>query len=248
MALAYKNAGAWGGASGTGTAGRLTSRQGDNNIWELSQQIAAVVAAGTAIGIDPDNPVTISGDQLTFHFSDDSETTITLPTATPVWRGEFSTVSYAVNDWFSSSGTIYRVLVAHTGELPFDPGAILTSDGNLYAKILDFPAVPGYEIDDATFTPALNHANSYIVLTYAGGSCAITIDPDVAFPDWTEIHFRDETSAGLSTIEGSTAGAINPQFGCENQSAGKGSTWTIKKRGSSNEWDIMGLLLATTTA
>lgn len=246
MALAYKNAGAWGAGSGSGTAGRLTSLQGDNNIYELSQQIAAVVAAGTAIGIDPDNPVTISGDQLTFHFSDSSETTITLPTAMPVWRGEFAAVSYAVADWFSSSGTIYRVLVAHTGELPFDPGATSTESGDLYAKVLDYPSIPGYEIDDATFTPALNHANAYIVLTNSVGGCAVSIDPAVAFESWTEIHFRDQTLTGV-TFEVATGGSINSQFGCLDQSAGAGSTITLKKRGSTDVWDIFGLL-ATATA
>lgn len=244
MALAYKNAGAWGGASGAGTAGRLTSLQGDNNIYELSQQIAAVVAAGTAIGIDPDNPVTISGDQLTFHFSDSSETTITLPTATPTWRGEFTAVSYAVNDWFSSSGTIYRVLVAHTGELPFDPGAILTSSGDLYAKILDFPSVPGFTITDATFSPTIAHANSYMRFTNPAG-CAITIDPAVEFPAWTEMHFRGDP-AGLS-FEATTPASINSQYGCID-AANPSCTITLKRIADTDEWDIMGLLIAEGTA
>lgn len=244
MVLAYKNAGAWGGASGTGTAGRLTSLQADNNIYELSQGIADAVAAAAAIGIDPDNPVTISGDQLTFHFSDSSEVTITLPTAMPVWRGEFAAVSYAANDWFSSSGTIYRVVAAHTGELPFDSGAILTGSGSLYAKILDFPSVPGYEIDTATFTPDISYANSFIVLTNSSG-CAVTIDPAVQFDDWTELHFRDETDVSVS-FEAVTGSSIVGQFGCNNISAGKGATITLKKNGSSDEWFIMGLLQATT--
>lgn len=247
MVLAYKNAGAWGGASGAGTAGRLTSVQGDNNIWELSQQIAAVVAAGTAIGIDPDNPVTISGDQLTFHFSDNSETTITLPTAMPVWRGEFAAISYAVGDWFSESGAIYRVLVAHTGELPFDPGAILTSDGNLYAKIMDMLAVSGREVSDATFSPAATDANRWIVLTNPSGGCAVTIDPAISFGDWTAIFFRDETLDG-ATFEVATGGNLNPQYNCLNQSAGPGSTITMKKRGATDAWDIFGLLALETTA
>lgn len=247
MALAYKNAGAWGGASGAGTAGRLTSLQGDNNIYELSQQIAAIVAAATAIGLDPDGPVTISGDQLTFHFSDSSETTITLPTAMPVWRGEFSTVSYAEGDWFSESGTIYRVLVAHTGELPFDPGAILTSDGNLYAKIMDTLAVWGREVSDATFTPALTDANRWIVLTNSSGGCAVSIDPAIAFSDWTAIFIRDETRDG-ATFEAVTGATINSQYNCLDQSAGPGSTITLKKRGATDAWDIFGLLALDVTA
>lgn len=246
MTYAYRNSGAWGAGNGVGAGGKLTSTQADNNIYQLASAIADLVAAGTAIGIDPDNPVTISGDQLTFHFSDSSIKTITVPTGMPVWRGAFAAVSYAAGDWFHSSGTIYRVLSAHSGELPFDSGAMTTASGDLYAKVLDFPSVPGFEIDDETFILTADYANSYIVLTNPSGSCAITIDPDATFADWTEISFRDETSAGTVTIEGSTAGAINPQFGCENQSAGIGSTWTIKKRGASNEWDIMGLLLAST--
>lgn len=244
--LTYRTAGAWGAANGAGTDGLITAVQQDGNTYELASRIIAVAATVTAVGLDPDNPVTIAGDQLTFHFSDSSETTLTIPTATPVWRGEFAEVSYAVNDWFSYSGTIYRVLVAHTGELPFDSGAVLTSDGDLYAKILDFPAIPGFTISDATFSPLLTHANSYIVLTNPSGGCAVSIDPAVDFGPWTELHFRDETTGG-ATFEVATGGSINPQYGCQNASAGQGATITMKRRGSTDAWDIMGLLLLELT-
>lgn len=245
--LAFKNTGAWGAGSGGGTAGRLTSLQGDTNIYNLGQAILDILAAATAVGIDPDNPVTISGDQLTFHFSDSSETTITLPTAMPVWRGEFAAVSYAVGDWFAESGAIYRVLVAHIGELPFDSGAILTSDGDLYAKIMDTVAVSGREVADATFTPTAADANRWIVLTNPSGGCAVSIDPAISFPDWTAVFFRDETLSG-ATFEVATGGSINSQYGCLDQSAGPGSTITMKKRGSTDAWDIFGLLALEITA
>lgn len=245
--LDFKNSGAWGAGSGTGTAGRLTSLQGDNNIYTLGQAILDAIAAAAAVGIDPDNPVTISGDQLTFHFSDASETTITLPTAMPVWRGEFAAVSYAVADWFISSGAVYRVLVAHTGELPFDAGRASTDSGDYYAMVMDTLAVSGQEISDATFMPTLADANRWTVLTNPSGGCIVLIDPAISYADWTALFFRDETRDG-ATFEIATGGSINSQYGCLNQSAGPGSTITMKKRGSTNAWDIFGLLALDITA
>lgn len=233
--LAFKNTTGDYTGTGAGLAGRLTSAQADNNNWLIKQAVETLQAA---TGKTIDN-CSATGNQLTITYTDATTDVITIPTATWTWRGEFAAVSYAVNDLFSNSGTIYLVLIAHTGTLPFDAG--LQSGGNdVYQKVLDFPAVPGFTITGATFTPTIDHANSYMVLTSNSG-CAVSIDPAVAFADWTELHFRDDT-LGTVSFEVDTPGSINSQYGCTNSSAGKGSTITLKKRGSTDDWDIMGLL------
>lgn len=237
MTITYRNAGDWGAGKGS----KLTSLEADNNFWTLAQLIDDLNSTGGLVSWDS---ATISGNVLTFHKTDGTTSSVTIPTATPTWRGEFSATSYAVFDWFSKSGTIYQVLIAHTGEEPFDSGRQV-GGLNVYQKILDFPAIPGYTITDATFTPALNHANSYIRCTNSGG-CIVTIDSSVAFPDWTEISFRDETTSGGVSFEIDTDGSINSQFGCNNVTAGTGATATLKKVGATTAWDLMGLLETST--
>lgn len=239
LALAFKNTTSDYTGTGAGLAGRLTSAQADNNNWLIKQAIETLQAA-TGKTIDT---CSATGNQLTITYTDASTDTITLPSATWSWRGEFAAISYSVNDLVSNSGAIYLILQAHTGVIPFDAGRQISS-ADVYQKILDFPAVPGFTITDASLSPTLAHANSYMVLTNSGG-CAVTIDTSVAFDDWTELHFRDETDSGV-TFEIDTGGSINPQFNCNNVSAGNGATITLKKRGSTDAWDIMGLLQTTT--
>lgn len=237
--LAFKNTTGDYTGTGVGIGGRLTSAQADNNNWLIKQAVEALqTATGKTI-----SSCTAAGDQLTITYTDATTDIITLPSATWTWRGDFAAVSYAVNDLISNSGTIYLVLQVHTGVIPFDAGRQI-SGSDVYQKILDFPAVPGYEVTDATFSPTLAHANAYIVLTNSGG-CVVTIDTSVAFDDWTELNFRDETDSGV-TYEIDTGGSINPQFNCNNVSAGKGATTILKKRGSTDAWDIMGLLQTAT--
>lgn len=236
--LAFKNTTGDYTGTGAGLGGRLTSAQADNNSWLIKQAVEALQAS-TGKTIDSCSAV---GNQLTITYTDATTDVITIPTATWTWRGEFAEVSYAVNDLFSNAGTIYLVLIAHTGTLPFDAG--LQSGGNdVYQKILDFPAVPGYEISTDTFTPQLNHANSYIRCTNGNG-CEITIDPGVSFPAWTEIHFRN-ASGGIITFDSATESVLNPQYGCENISGGSGSTLTLKQVAATGYWDVMGLLVTS---
>lgn len=238
--LVFKNTTGDYSGTGAGLGGRLTSAQADNNSWLIKQAIETLQAAGGKTI----SSCSATANQLTITYTDATTDIITLPTATWTWRGEWNAgTSYAVNDLFSESGTIYLVLVAHTAATSFDPGEILTGSGDVYQKILDFPAVPGKTVTDATYTPSLLDANSYIRCTNAGG-CIVTIDSSVAFPDWTEIHFRDETNGGVSfAID--TDGTINPQYNCEQITAGNGSTATLKKVGSTTAWDLMGLLTAS---
>ncbi|HET7376278.1 MAG TPA: hypothetical protein VFK30_06190 [Anaerolineae bacterium] len=237
--LAFKNTTSDYTGTGAGLAGRLTSAQADNNSWLIKQ---AVEALQTATGKTIDS-ISAVGNQLTITYTDATTDVITIPTATWTWRGDFAEVSYAVNDLLSSSGTIYLVLQAHTGVAPFDAGRQIGGN-DVYQKILDFPAVPGFTVTDATFTPTLAHANSYIRCTNSTG-CVVTLDSSVAYPDWTEIHFRDACATGGVSFAIDSDGSINSQFNCSDQTAGNGSTATLKKVGSTSAWDLMGLLASS---
>lgn len=237
--LAFKNTTGDYTGTGAGLGGRLTSAQADNNSWLIKQAVETLQAA-TGKTIDS---CSATGNQLTITYTDATTDVITIPTATWTWRGEFAAVSYAVNDLFSSSGTIYLVLIAHTGTVPFDAG-LQSGGNNVYQKILDFPAVPGKTVTTSTYSPVLADANSYIRCTFASG-CVVTFDSSVAFPDWCEIHFRDACASGGVSFYIDTGGDINSQFGCLDRTAGTGSTATLKKVGSTTAWDLMGLLAAS---
>lgn len=109
-----------------------------------------------------------------------------------------------------------------------------------------FAPIPGDEIDTTTYTTVAEDAGRYLRFTNAAG-CAITIDPDIIYPAWTEMHFRDATgqSSGGISITTSTPAAINDVNGFENATLTDGGTITIKQVNDTGAWDIMGLLLPT---
>lgn len=111
-----------------------------------------------------------------------------------------------------------------------------------------FAPIPGDEIDTTTYTTVAEDAGRYLRFTNTGG-CIITIDPEIVYPAWTEMHFRDDTgldSGGIS-IETSTASVtINEVTGFQNSTLASGGTITIKQVDDTGAWDIMGLLLPTT--
>ena len=66
---------------------------------------------------------------------------ITLPTATFTFRGAWlpDTV-YSANDIISEDGSVYLVLIAHTSEGTFDPGANNGSGSDFYGLLLSLPS------------------------------------------------------------------------------------------------------------
>jgi hypothetical protein len=220
----------------------------------LNDLIAAVednITAGR--GIDD---ITISGNIITFHMSDSTLETVTIPPATlGTWipKGEWqaSTV-YAVNDVVSYFGSLYLVIFAHTSHTSFDAA---DNDGlghNFYALILPKEPVWGQTISDATYTTTAIDANTYMRFTSSTG-CIVSIDPAVDYPPWTELHLRDECDIGITagigglTVEAPTPGAINPVRGFQFTTAAMGGTLTLKQVGDSKVWDIIGLLAPETT-
>jgi hypothetical protein len=226
----------------------LTPNEADGNFTYLNDLIAAVednITAGR--GIDD---ITISGNIITFHMSDSTLETVTIPNATFAWtpKGEWqaSTV-YAVNDVVSYFGSLYLVIFAHTSVATFDAAENDGFGHNYYALILPKEPIWGQVITDSSYITALTDANTYMRFTNAAG-CAVTIDSAVDYPAWTEMHFRDEStvSAGGLTVECPTPGGINAVNGFNNSTLTFGGTITVKQVADTGDWDIMGLLLPTT--
>jgi hypothetical protein len=144
-------------------------------------------------------------------------------------------------------GSLYLVIFAHTSHASFDAAANDGLGHYFYSLILPKEPIWGQVITTATYTTVLTDANTYMRFTNAAG-CAVTIDPAVVYPAWTEMHFRDESavSAGGLTVECPTPGGINAVNGFNNSSLTSGGTITVKQVAATGDWDIMGLLLPTT--
>jgi hypothetical protein len=226
----------------------LTPNEADGNFTYLNSLIASVednITAGR--GIDS---ITYSGGIFTFHMSDSTLETVTIPPATFAWnpRGEWQpSTLYAVNDVVSYFGFLYLVIFAHTSVATFDPSENDGLGHNYYALILPKEPIWGQTISGTSYTTTLIDANTYMRFSSPTG-CVITIDPSVDYPAWTEMHFRDETgmaNGGIS-VECPTPGGINQVNGYNNSSLTSGATITVKQVFDSGVFDIMGLLLPVT--
>jgi hypothetical protein len=226
----------------------LTPNEADGNFTYLNNLIASVednITAGRGI-----EDITISGNTLTFHMSDSTLETVTIPSGTFAWvpKGEWqpSTV-YAVNDVVSYFGWLYLVIFAHTSHASFDPSANDGLGHNFYSLVLPKEPIWGQTISDNTYTTVLTDANTYMRFTSPTG-CFVTIDPAVDYPAWTEMHFRDECDIGITagigglTIDAPTPGAINPIRGYQLTTATMGATLAVKQVGATKVWDLMGLM------
>lgn len=124
---------------GFGLGVPLTAAQVDDNFWELLSRVVALEDHPEAgRGIDD---VTIVSDQMTFHFSDSTTQTITVPVAMfhdiGTWPAT-TIVSYL--DLFDYGGALYYVLQDHTTASTFDAAATDGSGHPLYRLIMSQPA------------------------------------------------------------------------------------------------------------
>lgn len=239
MTTVYRTAGAW----GAGAGADLTPAQVDTNFYDKETRITALEGAGVGVGIES---ITVSGDQMTVTLTDSSvQGPFTLPAVSWAPKGMWAASTlYSANDIIQDGNSLYLVNFNHTSATSFDPAETLGTAGDIYTLIWTFSsAAPGFTRTGSTFTPALEDAGSYNRMTNAAGA-TVTIDGAVAFEDWTEIHFRDEstdTGANVSfTVSGGAS--INGVAGYSNATLGTGATVTLKKVGATNTWDIMGLL------
>lgn len=217
----------------------LTPNEADGNFTFLDGRIT--VLEGLPMGVGIDSVDITGGNQLNFHLSDSSVETVTLPTAQ--WRpmGEWqASFPYQVMDLVTVNGSLYQVMVAHTSATAFDPGEQISSQ-DVYKFIISYQPIGGFDRTSATFTPALEDANTYNRMTNASG-CTVTIDPAVLFLPWTELTFRDESSdtGAFVSFAVLSPGSINSIPGHLDQTDGSGSTVTLKKVGDTDAWDIMG--------
>lgn len=246
MTSTFRTAGAW----GAGVGRPLTWAEQDNNTYDKETRLADLeslisITGGGAVGIAN---IELSGTNvLIITMTDSSVYTFEIPGAA-AWspQGEWQASSvYHQYDVIYAMGGAYLVNADHTSATSFDPDEMLDTIP-LYTLILPFAPIQGINITTTTFSPGLEHANMYIRLTNAGG-CTVTIDGGVAFPDWTELTFRDEsTDTGAAASFAVSGGAsINDVNGHNNVSAGRGSVVTLKRVGSTDAWDIMGRLEQT---
>lgn len=175
----------------------LTANEFDGNFHDVDDRITTLEGL-TGKTIDS---IDATGNVMTITYSDTTTDTITIPTATWNFRGEFQATSYAINDVFSYRGSLYVVLIAHTGSSPFDPA--LQSGGNdVYQLLLTVQPAPVVEISpdsDGLFNPDLSNASTFMMST----DTVTVVIPDystVPFPTNTELHFR-QSAAGIITFD-----------------------------------------------
>jgi hypothetical protein len=140
MTLHYRETDPISGRWTANTSGvKLSSFQGDENIYTLDARITATQAMITASrGIVS---ITSSLGELTFNMSDSTtEGPIAMPVAAFLDRGAWAPLTaYAVNDTFDINGTLYRVLFAHTSAATFSAGANDGLGHNYYSAMLSLP-------------------------------------------------------------------------------------------------------------
>ena len=134
MTVIYRTSGAWGGGQGSD----LSATQIDTNFYTLVLAIAAKAATGAGVA----TMTVTGGNQLQTRLTDGTYLpAITLPTATFTFRGQWlpDTV-YSANDIITEGGSTYLVLLGHTSEGTFDPGANNGSGLDFYGLLLSNPS------------------------------------------------------------------------------------------------------------
>jgi Carbohydrate-binding module family 5/12 len=223
----------------------LTPAEADGNFTYLDGRITTLEGLPLGVGIDS---ITVSGNQMTITLTDSSiQGPFTIPVAELNFRGEWqASTLYNINDIITWHNSVYQVLATHTSATDFDPGEVIDTATEVYGLWLTLSASTVQTQSGNTWTPTLADAFTYNRFT-SGSGCTVTI-PDDGTSDFaigSEIHGR-QAGAGQVVIDGeNTSVLINPQFGCENITAGEGASFTIKKV-AANEWDVIGRMQAIT--
>ncbi len=193
--------------------------------------------------------ITAAGNIITFHYSDATTYSVTIPPTLLVFRGEWTanTIYNAMDIVVGPEGTLYSrnrymVLIDHTSDpVAFDPGEN-TASQDFYALLMPSELARTQEITTTTFDPVEIDAQSYNRCTNAAG-CTVTIPDDgtVAFPIDTELAFCQRGVAAVSIVGESTAVGINYAIDSNPNTGVVGAVIQIKKVGA-NEWDLYGRL------
>jgi len=218
----------------------LTPAEADGNFVFLDGRITTLEGLPLGVGIDA---ISVIGNQMTITLTDSSiQGPFTIPVAEMNFRGEWqASTLYNINDIVTHGNSVYQVLATHTSATSFDPGEVIDTATEVYGLWLTLTASTVQTITTSTWNPTTADMNTYnrFVTSTAGCTVILPDDGDIDFTIGSEIHGR-QAGPGQVTIDGdNTSVIINPQFGCENITAGEGASFTVKKVGA-NEWDVMG--------
>jgi hypothetical protein len=223
----------------------LTFAEEDGNFSNLDGRVHSLENLSYSNPIDA---VTVSGNQLTFHYTTAAgggSDTVTLPTAQWNGRGEWAPgVSYAVNDLVSESGNLYLVKVAHLSATSFDSGEQIGGQ-NVYQFILGpLGQTKSLALSGSAYTLQATDNLKYYRTTATGGSVVVTVplNATVAIPLDSEISFRQSASSVL-TFEAAAGVTLNPPPGFSAATNYIGAVVTLKKI-ATDSWDIFGALVA----
>jgi hypothetical protein len=149
----FRTAGPW----GSGSSGDLAPVDVDANFYGHEQRITALEGLNIGKSIAS---VSISGNVLTFTYTDATTSTVVLPLVTWNWTGAWQpNHPYAVMDTFSENGAVYAVVFPHTSAATFDPGANDGGGHNYYAEMLAYPSL-SIPAGGAAATALFKHSSS----------------------------------------------------------------------------------------
>jgi hypothetical protein len=172
MTITYRGNGAW----GTGKGGPLTSAEFDTNTFTLKSLIDALVAEPPG-AVVPTN-VSALGSQITFTFSDASEFTVTVPTATtPVPPPGITVTDLAYLPPLTAANRYIRCTVGTAVTLPTDAAVAFPLWTELHFVQAGANAVTFVE-DGVSINKRAGFARST-----AGTSCVATLKK-VAANEW----------------------------------------------------------------
>jgi hypothetical protein len=218
----------------------LTFAEEDGNFSNLDGRVHSLETLSYSNPIDA---VTVSGNQLTFHYTTAAgggSDTVTLPTAQWNGRGSWQpSTAYAVNDLVIANGNLYLVKIAHTSPTTFDPGYQVGGQ-NVYQFLfgpLGQTATATLSVSTYTLT-----ATDNLIFYRCTVGCTITIpaSADVALPVNSEISFR-QSSASDVNFAAAAGVTLNLPSGFLSSTHYQGAVVTLKKVGA-DSWDIFGAL------
>jgi hypothetical protein len=223
----------------------LTFAEEDGNFSNLDGRVATLETAHAANPIDA---ITVSGNQLTFHYTTAAgggSDTVTFPTAQWHGRGPWlPSTSYAVNDLVTNANNLYLVQVAHTSQTTFDAGYQI-GGVNVYQFLLGpMGETATGTLSGSTYTLAGTDNLMFYRCTNAGG-IMVTIPPSssVAIPLNAEISFRQCTMAVV--FEWTTGSVtVNIPAGFFAHTNYVGAVVTLKQV-ATDVWDVFGALQPT---
>jgi hypothetical protein len=233
----------WGNGNGAGTGGLLTALQGDENVWQTRQDIAALQAAIPAARGIAD--ITVSGASFTVLLQDSS---ILGPFPLPVPRlrprGTWSpTTSYSILDLVIIAGVgLFMVNVTHTSQALFDPNYQI-GGSNVYDLLVPTGILADVvSLTGSSHTPTVAQAGIHFRSKNATGM-VVTLPGDGTAPIPVRTVYQYEQASDGPVIfipEGPTI-TVNKPPSRDYRSAERSATVAAIKV-DTNEWTLGGYL------